>query len=61
MEERREEDVKKMLVYTDKMTHQKLKKYDNSHTGHLTRFTRERDKFLIMLLADSGLRISEVH
>lgn len=56
-----EEDVKKMLIYTDKITHHKLKKYDKYHTGHLTRVTRERDKFLIMLLVDSGLRISEVH
>ncbi|WP_137665777.1 hypothetical protein [Enterococcus hulanensis] len=56
-----EENVKKMLVYTDKMPHKKLVRYDAQHTGHLTRFTRERDKFLVMSLADSGLRINELH
>lgn len=56
-----DEDIKKMLVYADKKTHSKLKKYDSKRTGHLTRFINERNKFLIMLLADSGLRINEVH
>ena len=56
-----DEDIKKMLVYVDKKTHSKLKKYDSNRTGHLTRFINERNKFVIMLLADSGLRINEVH
>lgn len=53
-------EMKSMLKYVDKQRQNKIVRYDEYHLGYMTEFLRERDKLLIMVLADSGLRASEI-
>ncbi|WP_164709476.1 tyrosine-type recombinase/integrase [Enterococcus mediterraneensis] len=52
-------DIKKMLQYTQKQATEKRRKANN-HRGLCSLFVAERNRLMVMTLADTGLRISEL-
>lgn len=53
-------EIKEMLKVAKKLTSFKPQKMDKQHTGYQTKFTNQRDYLLLLILIDTGLRISEV-
>lgn len=53
-------EIKEMLKVAKKLTFFKPQKMDKQHTGYQTKFTNQRDYLLLLILIDTGLRISEV-
>ena len=52
-------EVKSILKYCNEQTKKGVKKKSRENAGLLTKFTRERDYLLVLLLVDTGMRISE--
>ncbi|MFB5431121.1 tyrosine-type recombinase/integrase [Enterococcus casseliflavus] len=55
-----DDEVKKMLKYAKQRTFTNVKLKDKYHLGLQTKFTNERNYLLLLILVDTGLRISEV-
>lgn len=55
-----DDEVKKMLKYAKQRTFTNVKRKDKYHLGLQTKFTNERSYLLLLILVDTGLRISEV-
>lgn len=53
------DEVKSILKYCNVQTKKGVKKKSRENAGLLTKFTRERDYLLVLLLVDTGMRISE--
>lgn len=52
-------EIKMMLHYTRKRTFHTIKKTGKGRTGFCTKFVNERNYLLLLILTDTGMRISE--
>ncbi|GEM_PF-2737165 len=55
-----DEEIKKIFSYCKNQTNVSVKRLDRRGDGSLTKFARERDYLMVILLTDTGLRISEL-
>lgn len=55
-----DEEIKKMLAVAKKLTYFKPKRLSKDCDGLQTKFTNQRDYLILLLLVDTGMRISEI-